>query len=1856
MHWISIDPFNEWMFFLTNVISEDMEPIKKLVLYGSKEIHADGEIVYNLLANNRDVSHQHEIALSENDKLLEFILDDGTSWMCDASTMHEIFPELDPALKPPGNRDVEVAVFVLPQAMETPATERGIIGKIALKLLKVFAKKSIGKGVADLAKKLDDKHLQNGINSNLISKNLLTDGAALFTVKKDFTFGNFDGNLSNDPFFLFIHGTNSDTLGAFQDLKFSAAWNTLHQIYGNNVLAFQHRTLSESPLLNVVKLAHMLPDNSVIHMLTHSRGGIIGEILNKYSSNNDENSRGFHSEHIALLEKEGDREDDIANIEALNKIFKDKKITVAKFIRVGCPAAGTKLASKRLDHILNVFFNLINIVGGPFGDILKELLSGAVESKDDVNVLPGLEAQRPESPFIKILNDPTPETAISGKPLAVISGNGRVSFSGQGLFVILGKLFYWQRNDLVVNTDSMYLGAKRKGNIQYFFAQGAEVNHVKYFENDKTRDAIDLVLKTAEGLPIPGFKSIPQYEIPGSDRALIESGELYPSDIPPSGMKPIVVLLPGIMGSNLSQKNKEIWLHYGRILTGGLINLGYSNVNKIVADSVVKTSYYRLYKWLSAKYDVVVYPFDWRKPLPECASEFNTKIKSLLKIGQPIKIIGHSMGGLLVRDFIINHDETWQDLKVSKGFRILFLGSPLGGSFRIPSVLFGEDAIIKKLSKLDLFHTKETLLKIFSQFPGILALLPLTTDPENDFGNMQTWENMRTYFGKSNWPLPLQSDIDYFKNYRDTILQKRDEIDYSSMVYIAGQDKMTPCGYYLDKIPPKTALYFLYTREGDQSVTWESGIPKQLIEANSVYYSPVTHGALANDPVLFNAIDEILSTGQTKSLRNTKPTFRAEEKIFRAEPDIDFDLSQAGLEKTIFGLKDEIEPVGSQIPVTVNVSNGDLRYSEYPIIAGHFSNDGVLYAEKSIDSYLNGSLTAKHRLGLYPGEIGTSAIFGINQKSDFEGAIIVGLGEPDQLTSFQLSKSIEQGVLNYLIIIRGIDVPKKGIGISSLSVASGYGGLSIEGSLKAIIDGVNRANEKIKMLGDAGYRTVQHIEVVELYADRALNCMYVLNKIANKENSTFNIIIRDKKIKYLLGIQKRTPLDNAEDWWNRITIKYKEASATTDEPSSMVFNSSTGDSREEENELYSSTPLIDLFISEASSSNQWSSCTAKTLFELLIPNNLKEKLKRKGNISWILDAKTASYPWELLQDNTANAKPLCINAGMIRQLSTKDYRINIKRVAEKGALIIADPFLDGFISQLPGAKKEGLEVKETLENVGYPTTHLIGSGAESIIKTFFCNEFSIIHLAGHGVFNAKSPKKSGMVIGKDMFLTVFEIEQMPVVPEIVFVNCCHLGYSSSEDEKYYRDRYKLAANIGTQLISIGVKAVIAAGWAVNDLGALDFAKVFYNNMFAGDNFGNAVKNARSYIYDTHPGNNTWGAYQCYGDPFFRLKGISSGKTSWSPSYIVPQEAEIDLDNLLNQLQMSTSAENDPISSLNTIMVAVDRDVSRTPQIIERVAKIYQELAMYEEAIEKYEELLKMESADFSFCCMEKYCNIRAKQYVKEIFETEEDTSKSKNKAYKNMERVINDLKVMVASGETAERHNLLGSVYKRQAMLAPDHKKRIAAYKNAIAHYEQAFENDFNANKTYSLVNSIEIACLLVFSGAVKDGGEFIVERRKYKLRTFSEAKEKLNELKNKLLQKSEVADLNYWDLIAFLNIDLCLLMILEDENTDSKWDEIIRNFKNIWDKAGSVAKQAAELEHFDFLTHSLNIVAGVASETYSPNKDLDSRIGELKTALGNMRNKLRSQKIENLNIKDNKEEIASNKQTKTSFRSKSKN
>jgi hypothetical protein len=63
--------------------------------------------------------------------------------------------------------------------------------------------------------------------------------------------------------------------------------------------------------------------------------------------------------------------------------------------------------------------------------------------------------------------------------------------------------------------------------------------------------------------------------------------------------------------------------------------------------------------------------------------------------------------------------------------------------------------------------------------------------------------------------------------------------------------------------------------------------------------------------------------------------------------------------------------------------------------------------------------------------------------------------------------------------------------------------------------------------------------------------------------------------------------------------------------------------------------------------------------------------------------------------------------------------------------------------------------------------------------------------------------------------------------------------------------------------------VVAAGWAVEDTAAVTFAKTFYSKMLAGKGFGEATMAARKDAWNVN-NSMTWAAYQCYGDPEFRL--------------------------------------------------------------------------------------------------------------------------------------------------------------------------------------------------------------------------------------------------------------------------------------------------------------------------------------------------------------------------------------------------
>jgi len=124
---------------------------------------------------------------------------------------------------------------------------------------------------------------------------------------------------------------------------------------------------------------------------------------------------------------------------------------------------------------------------------------------------------------------------------------------------------------------------------------------------------------------------------------------------------------------------------------------------------------------------------------------------------------------------------------------------------------------------------------------------------------------------------------------------------------------------------------------------------------------------------------------------------------------------------------------------------------------------------------------------------------------------------------------------------------------------------------------------------------------------------------------------------------------------------------------------------------------------------------------------------------------------------------------------------------------------------------------------------------------------------------------TGGVVLSSCFLGSDEIRNMRTVPELVFVNCCHLA-AGDEKQLLNYDRATFASGVAGALIEIGVRCVIAAGWAVDDEAAGLFADAFYTSLLRGSRFIDAVDEARKAAYRQCPHVNTWAAYQCYGDP------------------------------------------------------------------------------------------------------------------------------------------------------------------------------------------------------------------------------------------------------------------------------------------------------------------------------------------------------------------------------------------------------
>ena len=313
------------------------------------------------------------------------------------------------------------------------------------------------------------------------------------------------------------------------------------------------------------------------------------------------------------------------------------------------------------------------------------------------------------------------------------------------------------------------------------------------------------------------------------------------------------------------------------------------------------------------------------------------------------------------------------------------------------------------------------------------------------------------------------------------------------------------------------------------------------------------------------------------------------------------------------------------------------------------------------------------------------------------------------------------------------------------------------------------------------------------------------------------------------------------------------------------------------------------------------------LFELVIPQELKGELGSGENLQLLVGPQEADLPWELLRPRPEDYEqqvPLALRVGLLRQFRESDeLRFGARRASANNVLVIGNP-PSGALPSLAGAAAEAREVANQFspepdsdltkdrsdERWNVRSIIWPGAGSESpvgadapprptdALYALLNGEWRVIHIAAHGEFSDEAAT-TGVVLGS-IHLTANVFSKLAVVPDLVMLNACHLG-RVSEGEPRLTGANKAAASVARALVQLGVRAVVVAGWAVDDRAAERFATQLYGDLLAGADFGNAVSRARFAAWSTAKRSLTWGAYQCYGDPGFRLspRGIASVERS-----------------------------------------------------------------------------------------------------------------------------------------------------------------------------------------------------------------------------------------------------------------------------------------------------------------------------------------------------------------------------------------
>jgi pimeloyl-ACP methyl ester carboxylesterase len=132
-----------------------------------------------------------------------------------------------------------------------------------------------------------------------------------------------------------IHGTSAKPPARSESSEGAPQLvDVLFDRFQNRVYALDHPTLGASPIANAITLAEAAPEGARLHLLTHSRGGLVAEVLARVCS-----------EPVTSVELFSNDGSSAQELKKLAELVARKRISVDRVVRVACPARGTLLAA-----------------------------------------------------------------------------------------------------------------------------------------------------------------------------------------------------------------------------------------------------------------------------------------------------------------------------------------------------------------------------------------------------------------------------------------------------------------------------------------------------------------------------------------------------------------------------------------------------------------------------------------------------------------------------------------------------------------------------------------------------------------------------------------------------------------------------------------------------------------------------------------------------------------------------------------------------------------------------------------------------------------------------------------------------------------------------------------------------------------------------------------------------------------------------------------------------------------------------------------------------------------------------------------------------------------------------------------------------------------------------------------------------------------------------------------------------------------------------------------------------------------------------------------------------------------------